>query len=254
MNNCRLGIIGIAVALSGYLVATAAAGGGAPDPAEVRQAAFDAGLNALATVTVPGPNSLSEYMNSGPAAHQAVLILGKSLFWDMQVGSDGQACGSCHFHAFADDRTKNQFNPGTRNVDPALQGAFGGTLSGAAGGPNYDLVEEDFPFHVLADPEEENFLDRIVLFSTDDIVSSQGVFKSKFVKLFFNYNEWNFPQNDPVFNVQGKNTRRVEPRNTPTIVNAVFNTANFWDGRAHDHFNGQTPFGPLDTSARIYTS
>ena len=32
-----------------------------------------------------------------------LVALGKALFWDMQVGSDGiQACASCHFHAGAD--------------------------------------------------------------------------------------------------------------------------------------------------------
>jgi hypothetical protein len=39
------------------------------------------------------------------------IALGKSLFWDMQVGSDGvQSCGACHVHAGADNRVKNQMN------------------------------------------------------------------------------------------------------------------------------------------------
>jgi cytochrome c peroxidase len=37
----------------------------------------------------------------------AAIALGKALFWDMQVGSDGvQACASCHFHAGADHRAQ----------------------------------------------------------------------------------------------------------------------------------------------------
>lgn len=36
------------------------------------------------------------------------ILLGKALFWDMQAGSDGQACASCHFIAGADLRVKNQ--------------------------------------------------------------------------------------------------------------------------------------------------
>src|SRR5437867_13261621 len=36
----------------------------------------------------------------------AAVRLGKALFWDMQAGSDGQACASCHFHAGADSRAK----------------------------------------------------------------------------------------------------------------------------------------------------
>ena len=39
-------------------------------------------------------------------------------------------------------------------------------------------------------------------------------------------------------------SRKVEPRNTPTIVNAVFNYRQFWDGRANNSFNGLDPFGP----------
>jgi cytochrome c peroxidase len=45
------------------------------------------------------------------------------------------------------------------------------------------------------------------------------------------------------FNVGGINTRRVEPRNAPTVINAVFNFRNFWDGRANNVFNGGDPFG-----------
>lgn len=44
------------------------------------------------------------------------IVLGKALFWDMQAGSDGMACASCHFHAGADARLRNQLNPGFRDV------------------------------------------------------------------------------------------------------------------------------------------
>jgi hypothetical protein len=37
------------------------------------------------------------------------------------------------------------------------------------------------------------------------------------------------------------NVRRVEPRNTPTNINAVFNFHNFWDGRGNHFFNGVNP-------------
>jgi hypothetical protein len=44
--------------------------------------------------------------------HAALVRLGKALFWDMQVGSDGiQSCASCHFNGGADSRTKNQISP-----------------------------------------------------------------------------------------------------------------------------------------------
>ena len=50
----------------------------------------------------------------------AAIALGKALFWDNQVGSDGIACASCHFQAGADNRTKNQINPGSRNASGKL--------------------------------------------------------------------------------------------------------------------------------------
>ena len=46
-------------------------------------------------------------------------ILGKALFWDQQIGSDGQACASCHFAAGSDNRSINALNPGSRNTNAA---------------------------------------------------------------------------------------------------------------------------------------
>jgi cytochrome c peroxidase len=66
------------------------------------------------------------------------------------------------------------------------------------------------------------------------------------------------PLTDPVFNLNLRgnrvNVRRVEPRNTPTVINAAFNFANFWDGRANNIFNGVNPFGPADASARVFVN
>jgi cytochrome c peroxidase len=57
---------------------------------------------------------------------QAALVrLGKALFWDMQVGSDGiMACASCHFNAGEDTRSKNQVSPGL--ADTNFHGPMGG--------------------------------------------------------------------------------------------------------------------------------
>src|SRR4051794_15865512 len=67
----------------------------------------------LKTVTVPEPANLSDFIRDKKAA----IALGKALFWDMQVGSDGVvACASCHFHAGADNRSVNQLNPGQRRI------------------------------------------------------------------------------------------------------------------------------------------
>ncbi|MGA0869258.1 MAG: cytochrome c peroxidase, partial [Planctomycetota bacterium] len=52
----------------------------------------------------------------------AAILLGKALFWDQQVGSDGMACASCHFHAGADNRVAHQLSPGPsfRDLDDVV--------------------------------------------------------------------------------------------------------------------------------------
>ena len=61
----------------------------------------------------PRPSNLGDFIRDEEAAR----ALGKALFWDMQVGSDGvQACATCHFRAGADSRTKNQVSPGLLRV------------------------------------------------------------------------------------------------------------------------------------------
>lgn len=60
---------------------------------------------------------------------------------------------------------------------------------------------------------------------------------------------------DPVFNVnvagQTLNTRKTTGRNTPSVVNAVFNFRNFWDGRAQNVCNGANPFGARDKQPHL---
>ena len=201
----------------------------------------------LKSVPVPEPRNLARYIKDRNAA----IALGKALFWDMAVGSDGQACGSCHFHAFADSRSKSQLNPGFRAVPPDNTfSKFGQN----GGGPNYQLKVSDYPFHRLADPNNQ---DSVVLFDTNDITSSAGVFNFAFTGIAplntvgNETDQGTIASPDPVFNVNGINVRQVEPRNTPTVINAVFNHRNFWDGRARAEFNGQTPIGQLDPAVKV---
>jgi cytochrome c peroxidase len=204
-----------------------------------------AGLASLKTVPVPEPRNLPAYIKDRTAA----IALGKALFWDMAVGSDGQACASCHFHAGADSRSKNQLNPGFRSVPPDTTFTV---FPPDGGGPNYQLQTSDFPFHKLADPGNQN---SPVLFDTNDIASSAGVFFTLFVGVSpagsLSDNDQGTFVSDPVFNVGGINVRGVEPRNTPTMINAVFNHRNFWDGRARFEFNGRNPIGKLDPTAKV---
>lgn len=176
--------------------------------------------------------------------NDAAIALGKALFWDMQSGSDGQACASCHFAAGADNRSRNQLSPGLLGGN----GKFDPTRTGGQG-PNLQLVAGDYPFHVLKDPKDR---DSKVLFDTDDVTSSQGVRRADFEAVkpgALDDKCETVP--DPPFQVDGINVRRVEPRNAPTVINAAFNFRNFWDGRANRWFNGVDPFGRRNKDAFI---
>src|SRR6266567_4745497 len=66
---------------------------------------LDVELGPLSSVAVPMPIG-------GDIVDQAAAVrLGKALFWDIQLGGDGQtACATCHFHGGADNRTFNTLN------------------------------------------------------------------------------------------------------------------------------------------------
>ena len=209
---------------------------GAQEPAALSPAALRAMAQSrtasLKTVPVADAPTLDQYVRD----RRALLTLGKALFWDQQLGSDGQSCASCHFHAGADSRSKNQLNPGTRAVPPRT--AFTPPVHA-----NDTLVDSDFPFHTPT-------------FDNNAIVSSSGAFSATFDPTGFPTASGIDPgvlTPNPTFTdpTHGTPVRSVEPRNTPTIVNAVFNHRNFWDGRARDTFNGVNPVGDLDPTARI---
>jgi len=207
-------------------------------------------------------------------------VLGKALFWDMQVGSDSvQACGSCHFHAGVDNRTRNQLNPNHLGDDLTLQ----------VRGPNEDVVAGDFPFRRLADVDgiSEGPGASAIVRDSNDVMSSMGV--SKFT-LFddvpvgpgafgpvFNgvaplLPDLGTAETDPIPVFQPEiigdsignddgicdeleeciSLRRVEPRHTPTFHGAAFNFDNFWDGRARFIFNGGSVFGASDPQYHIF--
>lgn len=198
----------------------------------------------LKTVTVPEPDNLGEFVKDKVAA----IALGKSLFWDMQVGSDGiQSCASCHFHAGADSRAKNQLSPGLLRVN--ADGTANPDQRVDLGGVNYTLKREDYPFHKLADPNNRN---SSVIADINDITGSQGTFNSQFVDVIpGRADDQVIFQPDLIFNVGGINVRQVQSRNTPTVINAVFNFRNFWDGKAQNDFNGVNPFGARDANAKV---
>jgi hypothetical protein len=202
-------------------------------------------LASLKTVAVSEPPNLGQFVKNKPAA----IVLGKALFWDMQVGSNGsQSCASCHFHAGVDNRDKNQLSPGLLRVNASGEADPDITFN-AGKGPNSVLQPADYPFHKLADPNNRSSQ---VLRDTNDVAGSQGVSLTKFIDIV--------PGSavdqvevvpDPIFNVQGINVRQVTERNTPSTINAVFNFRNFWDGRAQNEFNGVNPFGSRDPDAFV---
>lgn len=200
-----------------------------------------------------------------PKGRAAAEVLGKALFWDMQVGSDGvQACGTCHFNAGVDNRTKNQLNPNHLGGDVVLEVA----------GPNEEVVAADFPFHALTDPTipgEDLLNPGNVAADANDVMSSMGVTFTLFDDIptpgasAFGpavngvrplLPDLGVAAPDPIAAftdpVTGDSLRRVEPRNTPTMHSAAFNFDNFWDGRARFNFNGGSVFGPSDPAFHLF--
>lgn len=204
----------------------------------------------LSGVPIPPVPGLLDGSNPIITNKDQAIALGKALFWDMNVGSDGMACASCHFHAGADRRTKNQLNPGDNSQD--LSGTtFENLLSGTSGGPNYQLTSTDFPFFSLDNPflPTEHPLNHLA-FSSDDVAGSAGSFSGDFnaASRTGESNDDCARSADPVYHVNSTGTRRVTPRNAPTVINAVFNHRNFWDGRANNIFNGSSMWGDRDTN------
>lgn len=208
----------------------------------------------LTTVTLPDPTGLAGIV----VDREAAIVLGKALFWDQQVGSDGvTACATCHHHAGADGRVINQINPGSRSLVEGAATRFDMFPTGIWG-PNRMLVAEDFPTFRLFDEADR---DSDVWFSIDDVVGSAGVFNADTNGLRQrSATEPCSSLPDPVYHLTGLlptagapvNTRQVTPRNAPSAINAAFNLRQFWDGRALPVFNGQSPFGARDVDAGVW--
>jgi cytochrome c peroxidase len=197
------------------------------------------------------------------ADRDAAVVLGKALFWDMQIGSDGvQACGSCHFHAGVDNRTRGQLNPD-------IMGPDGNNATLDLKGPDQEVTAADFPFHKLFDitiPGEPLLNPGNVISDTDDVMSSMGVSRFKRfddippIGLAYFLPAVNGVQAlapdvgtilaDPVPANEG--FRRVEPRHTPNFFAATFNFDNFWDGRARHDFNGGSVDGAADPQEHVF--
>lgn len=244
-------------------------------------AAWGGNQQPLSRIPVPEPPNLSQFVVDKNAA----IRLGKALFWDMQAGSDGvQACASCHYRAGADPvniRATNQIHPGpdavfgnnsttirtfttdpTTNLDTLLILRANGNPRHQ---PNYTLQPFlDFPLFQVFPTVARLAIDPLTGFTgdpvtflrdTNDVVGSQGIRLAQFTGIDpASDQDLSTPLTDQLFTLNGANLRQVTGRNSPSVINAVFNYANFWDGRANNIFNGVNPLGPLDVTARIWVN
>ena len=194
------------------------------------------------------PVTLDDYVRD----RNLLVVLGKALFWDGTVSSDGQtACAACHFHAGTNHRFKNTLNPGSANTQAHLRTVFNPPQAGQPWGLNHRLTPAEFPLHKLSDILDRN---SAILSTTDDVVGAAGVFD----RLFKAPGSSRFDRckllADPVFSIGDAVVRQVTGRETPTTINAALNVRNFWDGRANNIFNGFSPFGDRDPEAGIWVT
>jgi cytochrome c peroxidase len=173
----------------------------------------------LKSIPVPAPN-LGRYVHD----EKALVVLGKALFWDMQLSSDSRvACASCHFHAGADHRVQNQLSS-TKDPVP----------------PNQVLGPKDVPLGRGA-------------MDAGWRVGSAGMFP----RLLSGIGPGGLP--DSGSDIVGReyqdidrlNVRQVTARNAPSVINSVYSFRHFWDGRASSLFTGRTPFGDSDPGAHV---
>ena len=210
---------------------------------------------------VPLPGNLDQFVRDRAAA----IRLGKALFWDMQVGSDGvQACASCHYAAGVDNRTRNQINPGLLNIIDDRVSDIEGYFNAAhkpdnefhTVKPNEAVTPNDYPFVKYIQKYTRNEDGSVGPWggNSNDVTSSMGVHFTNFLGVPIDGSvDWGWKLPSPVFtDANGRSVRRVPPRNTPSIINAIFNFTNFWDGAANHEFNGQNPFGRQDTDAKVW--
>jgi cytochrome c peroxidase len=133
--------------------------------------------------------------------------------------------------------------------------------------PNAEVVAEDFPLNrwlrpTLRTPRGPH-VDFLAEFlnvdrDTNDVISSQGVRHTLFTRVQpGSAVEQGTPAPD-IYNLAkpgemdiATRVRRAEARNAPTVINAVFNFDNFWDGRASFIFNGVNPFGFRDRTSTL---
>ncbi len=189
------------------------------------------------TLPTPLPGNISEFVQDNTKAIQ----LGKALFWDMQVGSDGlTACATCHYSGGSDTRDRGQGHPGALGLFQNLA-------------PNKQLTHDDFPLRKLSDPDVAT---SAVLRDSTEVVGSQGIHKVTFDGVALGLDGADDEDDctgEPDFlnHVNGVNVRQTTGRNAPSALNAIHYVDAFWDGRARSDFNGNDPHGQGNPDAVV---
>lgn len=169
---------------------------------------------------------------------KAAIALGKALFWDMRVGSDGQtACATCHYSAGVDARNQDLGERVSIGVAPRL---FTGVIPGTGLEPAQPLsVAEGIQFLQKQWPSLSDRLEEVRALeqAARDALKRQEEEKARAE------NRQPDPRvgEDPY--VLGFPERQRTNKNSPTVVNAALFDRLFHDGRARSVFNGYDETG-----------
>ncbi|WP_027481367.1 cytochrome-c peroxidase [Deinococcus pimensis] len=194
--------------------------GGATEPAPVEALGVKDVDRPLNLVPLPVIGGIGDVNYNDRTQLAKVVLLGKALFWDQQVGEyreyistdpltkaitasgvkTGMACASCHFSAGADNRGVNN------TVSVTVDGLTSQVKSvGSEGVPKLTYngryaADGKIPSDVTTD--------------TDDVCTSVDT-----------------------------SPRQITGAQAPSAIIAGYNYLQFWNGRAHNNFNGLNPFG-----------
>ena len=156
------------------------------------------------------PPLLIEYL-SQPAQRPQIrdekiaIVLGKALFWDMNLGEEGMACATCHHHAGVDSRPTEDAHSPANSVIERLKVTIKGLMQRGSS----PKTPSTYP---------------------SGSQGSLGISHAHFLK---DQSRCESPV-DP---------RQRTQRQAPTVINSRFSHRLFWDGRASDTFNGEDIWG-----------
>jgi cytochrome c peroxidase len=180
------------------------------------------------------PSSWKEYVRDESAA----VMLGKALFWEQRVSSNNKvACATCHHSGGVDSRTNGAFSYTDTNGGVAFDPKKNWKTADAGDGGR-GVMELGY-----------------IKGNSTEVIGSRGIEWREFTGLnpadktkelsrdidLAKYNEEDQAHRNKLFGTG--DTAHVTNRNGGTVINAIFHTRLFHDGRASFYFNGVDPFG-----------